>query len=99
MTDPYAETKAESLERLRTLVTGSGGGPLFRLRRGPGGQRPESLASGEKIGRILQRLQEQGMKTRTGRTWTEATLRWEIQRMGSASEESSSSGHENPAEQ
>jgi len=56
------------------------------------------LAVGEPIRSILRRLQEQGMKTRTGRPWTEATLRREIRELGSASEESSSSGHENPAE-
>jgi hypothetical protein len=39
------------------------------------------LASGEKIRGILQRLREQGMRTRTGRSWTEATLRREIKRL------------------
>jgi hypothetical protein len=57
-----------------------------------------ALAGGATIADILQRLQEQGMKTRTGRAWTEGILRREIHRLGSASEESSSSGHENPAE-
>jgi hypothetical protein len=53
-----------------------------------------ALAGGEKIADILQRLHEQAMKTRTGRPWTEATLRREIRELGSASEEASSSGHE-----
>jgi hypothetical protein len=40
-----------------------------------------ALAGGETIAGIFQRLQEQGMKTRTGRPWTEATLRREIARL------------------
>ncbi len=55
-----------------------------------------ALAGGEKTADILQRLHEQGMKTRTGRPWSEATLRREIRVLGS--EEASSSGHEKPAE-
>jgi hypothetical protein len=56
-----------------------------------------ALTGGATIADIHQRLHEQGMKTRTGRPWTEATLRREIRGLGSASEASSSSGHENPA--
>jgi hypothetical protein len=44
-----------------------------------------ALAGGETIADILQRLQEQGMKTRTGRSWTETTLRTEIRKLSAPS--------------
>ena len=55
-----------------------------------------ALTGGEKIAAIIQRLQGQKMKTRTGRPWTQTTLRSEISKLQSASQGSSSSGHENP---
>jgi hypothetical protein len=44
------------------------------------------LANGEPIRSLLERLQKQEMKTRTGRPWTEPTLRSEIKRLQTRSE-------------